>query len=106
MSASAPSLVRSSAKIAAQAAVVAAGVIVLAALVWQGITSSGSPDPTAEGISPAAMVLNTGIMVFREGLEAILILAALTASLARSDRGFWKPVDLARAFPSWPAWRH
>ena len=40
------------------------------------------------------MVVNTGVIVFREGLEAVLILAALTASLLRSDRGYWKPVAI------------
>ena len=74
--------------------VVAVALLVLAVLVWQALTSAGNPNPTAEGISPTAMVLNTGIIVFREGLEAILILAALTASLIRTERGYWKPVAL------------
>jgi high-affinity iron transporter len=39
-------------------------------------------------------VLNTGILVFREGLEAVLILAALTASLLRTNEGYWKPIAL------------
>jgi len=33
-------------------------------------------------------------LVFREGLEAILVLAALTASLIRTEEGYWKPVAL------------
>ena len=65
-----------------------------AVLVWQAVTAGGNPDPTAEGISRGAIVLNTGIIVFREGLEAILILTALTASLVRTDKGQWKPVAL------------
>lgn len=68
--------------------------VVLAALIWQAWTSAGNPVPTADGLAPAAMVLNSSIIVFREGLEAILILSALTASLIRSDRGQWKPVAL------------
>ena len=35
-------------------------------------------------------------MVFREGLEAILVLAALTASLVRTEEGYWKPVAFGR----------
>lgn len=66
--------------------------VVLGTLVWQGVTSAGNPDPTAEGISPAAAVMNTGILVFREGLEAVLVLAALTASLVRTREGYWKPI--------------
>ena len=75
-----------------RAGVVLAASAVLAALVWQAFTSHGNPDPTVAGLSPTAAVLDTGILVFREGLEAILVLVALTASLVRSDEGHWKPV--------------
>ena len=44
------------------------------------------------------MVLNTGILVFREGLEAVLVLAALTASLSRTNDGYWKPIALGSLF--------
>jgi high-affinity iron transporter len=66
----------------------------LGLLLWQAIRFDGAPDPTADGLSPRAVVLNTGILVFREGLEAVLILAALTASLLRTNEGFWKPIAL------------
>ncbi|MBA2714630.1 MAG: hypothetical protein H0U55_13875, partial [Rubrobacteraceae bacterium] len=54
----------------------AVGLILAASLVafvmvWQALTSGGVPDPTARNLSPAAAVLNSGILVFREGLEAI-----------------------------------
>jgi high-affinity iron transporter len=65
-----------------------------AVLVWQGVTASGNPDPTANHLSKFAVVMDTGILVFREGLEAILVLAALTASLVRTSQGYWKPVTL------------
>src|ERR1700743_2118469 len=68
--------------------------LVAGLLIWQAITSHGNPDPLADGISPTAAVLNTGVLVFREGLEAILVLAALTASLARTEEGYWKPVAI------------
>ena len=74
--------------------VTGAGLAVLGVLVWQGVTSGGNPDPTIEGISPTAAVMNTGILVFREGLEAVLVLAALTASLVRTRTGYAKPVAL------------
>ena len=68
----------------------------LGVLVWQGITAAGNPPaPNAavsQHLSPIAVMVNAGILVFREGLEAILVLAALTASLARTDHGYWKPV--------------
>lgn len=50
--------------------------------------------------SPAAVGLNAGVIVFREGLEAVLILAALLASFRRPEnlhlrRPVWLGVGLA-----------
>lgn len=70
------------------------GICIVAVLIWQGITASGNPDPTGNHLSKFAVVMDTGILVFREGLEAILVLAALTASLVRTQQGYWKPVGL------------
>jgi len=69
-----------------------AALIVLGALVWQGVTASGNPDPTDPNISRGAVVLNTGLLVFREGLEAILVMAALTASLMGSNGSYRRPI--------------
>ena len=51
-------------------------------------------DPTAPGahLSPGAVVVNTGLLVFREGLEAVLVLAAFTASFVGDDRKLRRPV--------------
>src|SRR5579884_4254171 len=62
-----------------------AAVLLAGALVWQGITSSGNPDPTVPHLSVGAAILNTALLVFREGLETILVLSAITASLMRSE---------------------
>ena len=69
-----------------------AALAVLGAMVWQGVTSSGNPDPTATHLSREAVILNTGLIVFREGLEAILILAALSASLVKSNQTYRRPL--------------
>ena len=66
--------------------------MVAAVLIWQAVTAGGNPDPLTEGISPSAAVMNTGIVVFREGLEAVLVLAALTASMVRRRQDSWKPI--------------
>ncbi len=63
-----------------------AALLVVGVLVWQAVTAHGTPDPAAQGLSPAAMILSTGILVFREGLEAILVLAAVTAGMARGGQ--------------------
>jgi high-affinity iron transporter len=44
--------------------------------------------------SPTAMALNAAILVFREGLEAVVILAALTASMIGARRIYRKPMAL------------
>lgn len=74
--------------------VLAAALVVLGVLIWQAVTASGNPDPTVANVSYGAAILDTGVLVFREGLEAILVLAALTASLSRTEEQYWKPVAL------------
>ncbi len=66
--------------------------MVVGMLVWQGITAKGNPDPTTPRVSPTVAVLDIGVLVFREGLECILVLAAITASMARKNRSLCRPV--------------
>jgi high-affinity iron transporter len=77
--------------------VFAAVLMVIGVFVWQAAASHGNPDPLAEGISPTAAMMNTGIVVFREGLEAVLVLAALTASMVRRRQDYWKPIAMGAA---------
>lgn len=74
------------------AAIIGSALLLLAVLVWQAITAHGAPNPTAGNLSPSAMALNSAILVFREGLEAVLVLAAVTAGLGRYKKGYWPPV--------------
>lgn len=80
--------------VALRAGLALAAALLIGALVWQGVTSSGNPDPSAVGISHAAVVMNTGLLVFREGLEAILVMAALTASLKGKTKTHKQPIAL------------
>ena len=50
-------------------------------LVWQGIAAAGNPDPTMRGTTLASGSLDIAVLVFREGLESILVLAAILAGL-------------------------
>jgi len=78
-----------------KAALVGAGaLVVIGALVWQALAAHGTPDPAAHGLSRSAMAISSGILVFREGLEAILVLAAVIAGLARYKSDYWPPVLL------------
>lgn len=69
-----------------------AALIVAGILVWQGITSGGNPDPTAPNTSPTAALLNIAVLVFREGLECILVLSAITASMTGNRQAHRRPV--------------
>jgi high-affinity iron transporter len=69
-----------------------AALIVLGVLVWQGVTASGNPDPTAPNTSPMAGLLNISVLVFREGLECILVLSAITASMTGDKQAHRRPV--------------
>lgn len=68
------------------------GVLLLGALVWLGIASADIPNPLASSQGSLAGVLDIAILVFREGLECILILSAITASMARSHEPHQKPI--------------
>jgi high-affinity iron transporter len=62
----------------------------LGLIVWQTLT--GAPDPTSTSLSHGAVVLDSGVLVLREGLETILVLAAVTASLRGGNAGYRRPV--------------
>src|SRR6266567_1644909 len=74
--------------------VIAAAFFVVAMLLWQGVTAHGAPDPMRPNTSPTVAFLDIGILVFREGLECILVLAAITASMIGAKRVHRQPVAL------------
>lgn len=69
-----------------------AGALVLAVLIWQAVTAGGNPNPTVHGISPTAGIIYTAVLVYREGLECILVLSAVLAGLIRTQKVYWKPI--------------
>src|SRR5213593_336215 len=85
-------------KLALRIAVVAAALFVIAMLVWQGVTAHGVPDPIRPNTSPTVAFLDIGVLVFREGLECILVLAAITASMTGPKRAHRRPVALGASF--------
>ncbi|MGC2330862.1 MAG: FTR1 family protein, partial [Candidatus Acidiferrales bacterium] len=52
-----------------------------AVMFWQGASTSGNPNPLAPETSPSAAILDISVLVFREGLECVLVLAAVMAGL-------------------------
>ena len=74
------------------------GLAVVAGLVYLMATANTGPaDPTEQPMSHATAVFNSGMIVFREGLEAILIFAAVTASFLGANKAKRRPVTAGAA---------
>ncbi len=58
------------------------------------MASHGNPDPTAPDTGRWSAIFDISVLVFREGLETILVLAAITAGLSRKSEnsGFARPI--------------
>jgi high-affinity iron transporter len=80
---------------------------VAAVLVWQGVAAAGNPDPLTPNSSRTAATLDIAVLVFREGLETILVLSALTASMMGANQAYRRPiaagvgVGLAATLATW-----
>jgi high-affinity iron transporter len=72
-------------------------IIILCVLVWQGVTAQGNPNPAAPHTSPTAAVLDIAVLVFREGLESILVLAAIIASMTGERAAMRRPIIMGAA---------
>ncbi|MFZ0042157.1 MAG: FTR1 family protein [Solirubrobacteraceae bacterium] len=73
------------------------GLVVVGLLVWQLVSAGGgTPDPTdpTQHLSHGAVILDSGILVLREGLETILVLAVLTASMRGANGTYRKPLGI------------
>jgi high-affinity iron transporter len=67
------------------------GTAVAAILILQVLRAGGLPDPTGHG-DFGARVLDIAVLVFREGLECILVLSAITANMIGVRRSYQRPV--------------
>jgi len=80
-----------------RAVLVVAALLVLGVLVWQGIAAAGNPNPDAHHPGSAAGILDIGVLVFREGLECVLVLSAITASMVKASQSYHRPVAMGVA---------
>ena len=73
-------------------AIVLAVAVTAVILGWHA--GGGTPDPSAARthMSRTSAVINSAILVFREGLETILVLAAVMASFLGANRVYRRPV--------------
>jgi high-affinity iron transporter len=76
-------------------------VVTVAAVILGWHAKGGTTDPTAlppgHRLSHTTVVINSAILVLREGLETILVLAAVTASFLGANRVYRRPVVIGGA---------
>jgi len=76
-------------------AILLVGIILVAGILGVcGFGVRGNSISFTSGKNRAAAVLDIGVLVFREGLECILVLAAVTASLRGSEQKYQRPVSV------------
>src|ERR1700729_2782147 len=72
--------------------------VAVAAVILGWHASGGTTDPTdlpaGRSLSHTTVVVNSAILVFREGLETILVLAAITASFLGANKLYRRPVAM------------
>lgn len=61
-------------------------------IVWEAVTSGGNPNPTAEKTSRYAATFDIAVLVFREGLECVLVLAAIMAGMVGANEVYRRPI--------------
>ena len=75
-------------------AIVLAVAVIAVVLSWhaRGGTTNPTELPPGHRLSDTTVVINSAILVLREGLETILVLAAVTASFLGGNRVYRRPV--------------
>lgn len=73
-------------------ALILGAILILALLAWQGIYAAGNPDPMLHRPGSIAGVFDIGVLVFREGLECVLVLSAITAGMAKAGESYQRQV--------------
>jgi len=71
--------------------------LVAGLVLWAAASTSGDANPLARGIGGGAATLDITVLVFREGLECVLVLAAITAGAAEKDRAQRSPIAIGAA---------
>jgi high-affinity iron transporter len=71
---------------------VAIAVVAFAVLLWRSTLSLGNPNPLVPNAGKSAAVFDIAVLVLREGLECILVLAAITAGLTGEQQRYRSPI--------------
>ena len=79
----------------------------VALVAWPSVFAASNIDPLAAGKSASAAVIDIGVLVFREGLECVLVLAAVLSGMevgrtpSRKSVAFGAMVGFGAAFATW-----
>jgi high-affinity iron transporter len=75
-------------------AIVLAAAVAIVVMSWHAAGGTADPTdlPAGHRLSHTTVVLDSAILVFREGLETILVLAAITASFLGANTVYRRPV--------------
>jgi high-affinity iron transporter len=87
--------------------VVLAVAVLVVVLGWHASGGPVDPSEPGEHLTPTTAVIDSAVLVFREGLETILVLAAITASFLGGNRMYRRPVaigGLVALAPSVATW--
>lgn len=78
--------------------VIAAAIVAVAVIMARQNTSAfGNPNPLAPHTSRGAAIFDIAVLVLREGLECILVLAAITAGLTGEQQRYRQPIAVGAA---------
>ncbi len=94
MSSTTPLHTKKPGQIVLRVLLVIGALIIAGILAWQGITAAGNPNPVAAHTSSGVAILDIGVLVFREGLECILVLSAITASMVGKNQAQRRPIAI------------
>ncbi len=70
------------------------GLLIAAWVCWQGVAALENPNPLAHHLNASGVVLDIGVLVFREGLECMLVLAAITAGMKGNRASYQSSVAI------------
>jgi high-affinity iron transporter len=73
------------------------GLPITGLVIWQILAASANSNVLAANANFSAAVLDIGVLVFREGLECVLVLAAITAGMAGSRPSSRNPIAVGAA---------
>ncbi len=94
---SVPSERKASGKISRSLFLASGAVLLVGFVAWGLFAATGNTDPLAADTSQSSAIFDIGVLVFREGLECVLVLAAISAGAASQQQSTRNPIAIGAA---------